>query len=212
MAGPAPSPAPNGNATTISTAICIALAIVILIAVCILRKTNSLAAIQEAATRTRSSIRRRGLDSETINSIPIIKYIEGRSPTADEHELETMRPSRQARTSGGRLETILEVEATDRHVDEVKGKRSIRMHVIDIFERWRMAIMRRPKIHLQRPDTELIHHSSCPVCTEDFSDGSDLRKLPCGHLYHPRCIDQWLRDFGVTCPLWCVLSMYKSDD
>ncbi|KAK3393512.1 hypothetical protein B0H63DRAFT_458386 [Podospora didyma] len=29
----------------------------------------------------------------------------------------------------------------------------------------------------------------------------DVRKLPCRHLFHPICIDPWLLDFSVTCPL-----------
>lgn len=45
---------------------------------------------------------------------------------------------------------------------------------------------------------------SCSICTEDFVDGDDIRRLPCDHIYHPRCIDPWLSGFAVTCPLWQV--------
>lgn len=43
---------------------------------------------------------------------------------------------------------------------------------------------------------------ACSICTEDFIEGAKLRMLPCGHLYHPQCIDQWLTDRSRTCPLW----------
>ncbi|KAJ0108983.1 hypothetical protein J7T55_005531 [Diaporthe amygdali] len=32
----------------------------------------------------------------------------------------------------------------------------------------------------------------CSICTEDFVDGDDIRRLPCDHIFHPRCIDPWL--------------------
>ncbi|RTE70060.1 hypothetical protein BHE90_015548 [Fusarium euwallaceae] len=43
--------------------------------------------------------------------------------------------------------------------------------------------------------------SLCSICTEDFTEGVKLRKLPCGHLFHPQCIDPWLMDRARTCPL-----------
>ncbi|KAK4451391.1 hypothetical protein QBC34DRAFT_493072 [Podospora aff. communis PSN243] len=42
---------------------------------------------------------------------------------------------------------------------------------------------------------------SCAICTEDFSQGTKVRKLPCGHIFHVRCIDPWLVNFAATCPL-----------
>lgn len=42
----------------------------------------------------------------------------------------------------------------------------------------------------------------CSICTEDFADGMHVRRLPCGHVFHPSCIDEWLRDRARTCPLW----------
>ncbi|KAI1044401.1 hypothetical protein LB505_012916 [Fusarium chuoi] len=42
---------------------------------------------------------------------------------------------------------------------------------------------------------------ACSICTEDFIEGTNLRKLPCGHLFHPQCIDPWLIGRSRTCPL-----------
>ncbi|UNI24628.1 hypothetical protein JDV02_010362 [Purpureocillium takamizusanense] len=44
--------------------------------------------------------------------------------------------------------------------------------------------------------------SSCSICTEDFVEGDELRRLTCGHLFHMPCIDPWLQDRARTCPLW----------
>lgn len=43
---------------------------------------------------------------------------------------------------------------------------------------------------------------TCSVCTEDFVENDAVRILPCGHIYHRRCIDPWLLRFGGNCPLW----------
>lgn len=43
---------------------------------------------------------------------------------------------------------------------------------------------------------------TCSVCTEDFVENDTVRILPCGHIYHRRCIDPWLLRFGGNCPLW----------
>ncbi|XP_010534089.1 PREDICTED: RING-H2 finger protein ATL11-like [Tarenaya hassleriana] len=41
----------------------------------------------------------------------------------------------------------------------------------------------------------------CPVCLNEFQDDETLRLLPkCCHVFHPDCIDAWLRS-RATCPL-----------
>ena len=44
-------------------------------------------------------------------------------------------------------------------------------------------------------------HGSCSICTDDFNEGDILQTLaPCGHAYHPKCINRWLREGHITCP------------
>lgn len=204
MAGAVPDSSKiDGNAPAISTALCITLAVVILIGVCIARKTNTLGTLQEAAARTRSSFRRRGLDNETIESIPITQYhySQQRPPSAEHQFDSTTTPNRKDITS--RLETILEDGTADQPSTESEAKKGSHAWVGAILGRVRTLVPKQPRPHLRKPRSDLARQdSSCSICTEDFIEGIDLRKLPCGHLYHPQCIDQWLRDFGVTCPLW----------
>jgi len=42
----------------------------------------------------------------------------------------------------------------------------------------------------------------CSICLVDYSQGMLLRRLPCGHDFHRRCVDKWLRR-NKRCPL-CV--------
>ncbi|KAK1315385.1 E3 ubiquitin-protein ligase RING1 [Acorus calamus] len=45
----------------------------------------------------------------------------------------------------------------------------------------------------------------CRVCFDDFSVGSEVMRMPCGHLFHRVCILKWLEKSGV-CPI-CRLKM-----
>ncbi|CAK9183900.1 unnamed protein product, partial [Ilex paraguariensis] len=52
------------------------------------------------------------------------------------------------------------------------------------------------KLHKGFADT-----SGCSICLADYVDANMLRQLPdCGHLFHPACIDPWLR-LHPTCPI-----------
>ncbi|KAI9124715.1 hypothetical protein K1719_004637 [Acacia pycnantha] len=43
--------------------------------------------------------------------------------------------------------------------------------------------------------------ANCSICLGDFSESEWLRELPdCGHLFHRKCIDMWLR-MNSSCPL-----------
>lgn len=40
----------------------------------------------------------------------------------------------------------------------------------------------------------------CAVCLEEFSEGCQLRRLPCTHRFHADCIAQWLTQ-KACCPV-----------
>ena len=41
----------------------------------------------------------------------------------------------------------------------------------------------------------------CTVCLCNFHGNSYYRQLPCGHCFHPKCIDRWLLQEDGRCPL-----------
>ena len=49
--------------------------------------------------------------------------------------------------------------------------------------------------------------SLCVICRDDKEAGDRLRKLPCGHMWHARCVDAWLL-IDARCPL-CSLSVVQ---
>jgi len=51
---------------------------------------------------------------------------------------------------------------------------------------------------------EYVQHSqpTCPICLEDFESGlTTIRELPCGHIFHPECIDSFLSNNSSLCPM-----------
>lgn len=46
-----------------------------------------------------------------------------------------------------------------------------------------------------------LDQPSCAICLDDFSDGVTVRELPCRHIFHPECVDVFLRDNSSLCPL-----------
>lgn len=43
-------------------------------------------------------------------------------------------------------------------------------------------------------------NGNCVVCMSDYSKGEKLRRLPCNHDFHAKCIDRWLKN-NRTCPV-----------
>jgi hypothetical protein len=44
--------------------------------------------------------------------------------------------------------------------------------------------------------------STCPICLDDFTSGeTTIRELPCGHIFHPECVDPFLINSSSLCPV-----------
>lgn len=53
-----------------------------------------------------------------------------------------------------------------------------------------------------QPSGDVPSRISCSICTDDLVEGVRVRRLPCGHVFHPGCLDPWLMERAKTCPLW----------
>ncbi|CAF0731746.1 unnamed protein product [Adineta ricciae] len=41
----------------------------------------------------------------------------------------------------------------------------------------------------------------CTICMETYTLGQELKLLPCKHIFHSNCIETYLKDFSIQCPL-----------
>ncbi|KAJ1349790.1 hypothetical protein KIN20_005441 [Parelaphostrongylus tenuis] len=48
----------------------------------------------------------------------------------------------------------------------------------------------------------------CPICLDEYTEGTELRVLFCGHEFHPKCVDPWLLS-NRRCPLCQFDVVYK---
>ena len=53
--------------------------------------------------------------------------------------------------------------------------------------------------------------TDCNVCLSEFKSGEQLRTLPCCHIYHVECIDEWLKvcEIESNCSI-CMFIMFQS--
>jgi len=58
------------------------------------------------------------------------------------------------------------------------------------------------------PDSILVHkflpysQPTCPICNQNYQSGvTEIRELPCGHIFHPDCIDTLLFNNSSLCPM-----------
>ena len=42
---------------------------------------------------------------------------------------------------------------------------------------------------------------TCAICVDEFIEEDQVRVLPCSHIFHPQCIDEWLGNHSSLCPL-----------
>ena len=65
------------------------------------------------------------------------------------------------------------------------------------------ALRREPLVE-PPPTTADEAASACSVCLEEFEAGGGVRRLRCGHHFHPQCIEQWVLSSArpqIACPL-----------
>mmetsp|Transcript_34702 Transcript_34702/g.51818 ORF Transcript_34702/g.51818 Transcript_34702/m.51818 type:complete len:86 (+) Transcript_34702:3-260(+) len=49
-------------------------------------------------------------------------------------------------------------------------------------------------------DSATVSQLKCMICLGDFAIGDECRRLPCRHVFHTSCVDEWLRRC-TDCPI-----------
>ncbi|ORY35545.1 hypothetical protein BCR39DRAFT_555693 [Naematelia encephala] len=66
-----------------------------------------------------------------------------------------------------------------------------------------------PRITFTEESLEKSVYKDCPVCKEDFTVGDEVMRVPCAHVFHPDCLQPWLKING-SCPV-CRFSLVPED-
>ncbi|KAI0888056.1 uncharacterized protein GGS22DRAFT_154986 [Annulohypoxylon maeteangense] len=188
----APQKTSSSNSTSpgaVVTALCVTLAIIIFICALRMRRTATLAMVQERVPRG-------CLPSDRVDSIPIAKY--------------GMTKRRYLAGNMAINQPGVSAKNHDTLPQPIGMKTPIATFKDTIQQCW--SRVRRPGNTDTTQNFERSVQQSCPTCTEDFLDDDDVRILPCKHLFHPRCIDPWFRRCAITCPLWQVSQLHSKVD
>lgn len=51
----------------------------------------------------------------------------------------------------------------------------------------------------------------CSICIENYLRGQTLKILPCSHVFHSDCIEKYLQEFSIQCPLDNLPLMWLTD-
>jgi len=63
------------------------------------------------------------------------------------------------------------------------------------------AIRQLPTVIVKPEDLVDENNRECCICFEALNIGDRATRLPCAHIYHPRCVIQWLGSHSNTCPV-----------
>ncbi|KAK3382567.1 hypothetical protein B0T24DRAFT_17800 [Lasiosphaeria ovina] len=180
-----------------SIVLSITLSILMLASMCVARRSRSPLPISESAhARAMGAAGRSRARSEVLEAIPVVKYGRGTPPPTGNQGLRKA----SSLTSGPRDRSASLLRA-------VNPTRRPRLLALRAPRQWYLgrktwARSLCCKANASVPDAEEgLAVESCAICTEDFTHGTDVRRLPCTHLFHPACIDPWFLDFSATCPL-----------
>ncbi|KAF7717328.1 Uncharacterized protein PECH_002022 [Penicillium ucsense] len=142
------------------------------------------------AGRPRQS-RARGIAQAMLDTIPVVKFGDSNEVDAAKRDVEMANAEDHPTRSPSRSENVSEIQqtsplGTNHSLTQSEGiEHSPRDTVTESSP-------------AAAPDSG---NFSCPICTDDFVVGQDLRVLPCNHQFHPECIDPWLVNVSGTCPL-----------
>ncbi|GKZ16536.1 hypothetical protein AbraIFM66951_000231 [Aspergillus brasiliensis] len=143
------------------------------------------------AGRPRQS-RARGIARAMLDTIPIVKFGDNNQPDG-----KPVGPKGDVEMGSG-----LEVPATEVEERDVTTTAEVTSPHQPQTEAPPTESHEEKRSDAPETETTTDHPNfACPICTDDFVKGQDLRVLPCNHQFHPECIDPWLVNVSGTCPL-----------
>jgi hypothetical protein len=86
---------------------------------------------------------------------------------------------------------LLQSERTTRELEDVlTHRRGLFPETIESIE----------KFSWPPPDADSVTQTSCMICLGEFQIADEVRRLPCRHIFHASCVNEWLRRC-TDCPI-----------
>lgn len=116
-------------------------------------------------------------------------YCDGQLPPSMRHLLPPEILSEVSDLPLGLRMMILTQERTARELEDVLGHgRGLSRDTLNQIEK------------VTWPPASGVSQATCMVCLSDFVAGDECRRLPCNHVFHVTCVDEWLHRC-TDCPL-----------
>lgn len=150
--------------------------------------------------------RAKGLARAVLETLPIVKFNNNQEPIKPDPDLEldaATTDGRDARTQ--RSSSILTQEVPQHEVATATPATAAAAASDSKTGDAAPAVEAHGAVEANPPPVASpppVVNVGCSICTEDFTEGEDMRVLPCNHTFHPNCIDPWLINVSGTCPLW----------
>lgn len=210
-ADPQTSNVTDNNKIAISMGILVAIIAVIVIAVWYTNRIRVPVVVPLSVRNQRrreEELYRKETEHFIVDSLPVFRYstkLQRRLRKACEahraNDLETGMLGGTSQTSKAESRRKFEDdEAHNMNSEDVTTEQS----TVKFTEEPKNSTIRQPRETYVLEEMEQNSNDTtltCSVCTEDFVENETVRILPCGHIYHRRCIDPWLLRFGGNCPL-----------
>ncbi|KAM3842455.1 E3 ubiquitin-protein ligase ARK2C isoform 1-T1 [Diretmus argenteus] len=100
--------------------------------------------------------------------------------------LQSLNPSRHATAVRESYEELLQLE--DRLGSVSRGAVQTTIERFTFPHKYK----KRKPLELKIGEEETDVDEKCTICLSMLEDGEDVRRLPCMHLFHQGCVDQWL--------------------
>ncbi|KAK0656896.1 hypothetical protein B0T16DRAFT_48615 [Cercophora newfieldiana] len=186
---------PPSSSTTIAIVLVLVIPSVLLLGLCVARRMPWFEPIRRRARAVAPRFTRQpgAAGPQSLQKLPVMKYDEklfNADPEAAKAGTTANITSKQRQRN-----LFASFNRLDWSAGRFKERTSVDVHKKSVS----------PSVTTSKSATEIqmrkLAMQACAICTEDFCKGTNVRKLPCGHIFHPRCIDPWLVNFAATCPL-----------
>lgn len=94
-------------------------------------------------------------------------------------------------------ELLASADVLDRFIDLQETLAARRGIAPELLQSLPVESYHKPETEVERPESA----SQCMICLSDFEEGEALRRLPCTHVFHQPCIDEWLLHRSTQCCL-----------